>query len=58
MNHKLEYVEKNPWGGYSGSCSCSDPDYDSGWSGHIDFYGKTLKEVNRSFAEHVAEEGE
>lgn len=57
MNHKLEYVEKNPWvGGYDASCSCSDPDWsDGGWSGQVVFHGDTVSEVEDYFADHVAE---
>ena len=57
MNHKLEYVEKNPWvGGYDASCSCSDADWvDDGWSGQVVFHGATVSEVEDYFADHVAE---
>lgn len=59
MNHKLEYVEKNPWvGGYDASCSCSDPDWvDDGWDGQVVFHGATVSEVEDYFADHVAEAG-
>ena len=57
MNHKLEYVEKNPWvGGYDASCSCSDADWvDDGWEGQVVFHGDSLSEVEDYFEEHVAE---
>ena len=60
MNHKLEYVEKNPWvGGYDASCSCSDPDWaDDGWSGQVVFHGASRRDLEDYFADHVAEAAE
>lgn len=57
MNHKLEFVERNPWvGGYDASCSCSNPDWvDDGWVGHVVFYGGTKDEVRDQHFEHVLE---
>lgn len=55
MDHKL-IIERNVVGiGYDGTCSCSDPDWNEGWIGHVVFHGESRSEIEEYFADHVIE---
>lgn len=56
MEHELSFIEQNSYGPrWVASCSCSDPDYEAGWSGQVDFYGDTQEEVELNFQEHLTD---
>ena len=56
-NHELEYEQNVYVGGYVGSCSCSDPDWEDSWSGHVTFSGYTEQEITDQHFDHLLEEG-
>ena len=49
-------IYRNPVGmGYTGSCSCSDPDYDEGWSGQVEFHEFSKDRVREAHFNHILE---
>lgn len=56
MDHGLTIESNFYTGGFSGYCSCLDPDlHGEDWEGYSWFEGMTQQEVIDLHAEHVAE---
>lgn len=49
-------IHRNPVGmGFTGVCGCSDPDYDGGWSGQVEFHEFSKDSVREAHFNHVLE---
>lgn len=49
-------IYRNPVGmGYTGVCGCSDPDYNDGWSGQVEFHEFSKDAVREAHFNHVLE---
>ena len=49
-------IYRNPVGiGLTGVCSCSDPDYDGGWSGQVEFHEFSKDSVREAHFNHILE---
>ena len=56
MEHKL-VTEEAFISGKDAECSCSDPDWEGGWSGIVGIYNATDQEIEDWYHDHLVEVG-